>query len=101
MTLSVYLQLASVLSGLVGIACAIYVAVRTGRWRESDEAKELGTRIETVEQKVIRIEERLSAMPTKADLEGLKSDVRAIGREVGKVDDSVTRIESWLMERGK
>lgn len=101
MTPLFYLQLASVLSGLVGIACAIYVAMRTGKWRESDEAKGLSTRIETVEQKVIRIETRLGEMPTKADMEGLKSEVRAIGREVGKVDDSVTRIESWLMERGK
>lgn len=101
MTLDVYLQIASVLSGVVGISCAIYVAVRTGRWRESDEAKSMINRITAVEQKVATVETRLMNMPTLADLEGLKSEVRSIAREVGKVDDSVTRIETWLMERGK
>jgi len=100
-TLMVWLQAGVVASGLVSLACAIFVAQRAGRWRESDEAKLLTGRITMLETKVTAIEGKLDFMATKGDLQSLASEVRAIGREVGKVEDGVKRIESWLMEREK
>lgn len=101
MTASLALHAISVLSGIVALLCAIYVAQRASRWRDSDDVKLLLGRVGTVEGKVNTIEARLENMATKTDVAAVQSDVRAIGREVGKVDDSVTRIETWLMERGK
>ena len=114
------LQAMIALLTLVNVGCAVYVARRTLRWRESDEAKAfvlrvqaieakvggidergLSTRLGEVEDKVIAIEARLESMATKADVDSLKSDVRHMSRELEKIDSGVTRIESWLMERGK
>ena len=94
------LQFASLVAAVIAVICALYVAARAGKWRETDEAKNLIGRLGTVESKITTLEVRLDAMPTKADLSALQSDVRAISREVGKVEDGVNRIEDWLVQRG-
>ncbi|MBS3962172.1 MAG: DUF2730 family protein [Sandarakinorhabdus sp.] len=101
MTTALALQAISVLSGIVALLCAIYVAQRANKWRDSDDNKLLQRKVGIMEGKVNIIESRLEHMATKTDVAAVQSDVRAIVREVGKVDDSVTRIETWLMERGK
>jgi hypothetical protein len=88
-------------SALIAVACAVYVANRASSWRNSDEAKALQQRVTEIERDCSNIKVRLDQVPTKADLEGLKSDVRALGRDVGKVEAGIDRIEEFLRERGK
>ena len=87
-------------SALIAVVCAVYVANRASGWRNSDEAKQMEKRVTEIERDCSNIKVRLDQVPTKEDLSALKSEVRALGREVGKVDDGVSRIESFLIERG-
>lgn len=90
----------SALAAGIAVWCALYVARRAARWRESDEAKALTLRLGVVENELFGLRVRLEGMPTKADFEGVKSDLRAVSRELDKVDGGVTRIEQYLLERG-
>lgn len=96
---SYLLQILSVIAAFFSLGCAVFVALRAGRWRQSDEVKAILDRVASVETDVGGLKVRIQDMPTKADFEGLKSDMRAVGREVSKVDDAVVRIESYLLGR--
>jgi hypothetical protein len=87
-------------SALIAVICAVYVANRASGWRNSDEAKTMERRVTDIEKDCSNIKTRLDGMPSKGDFEGLKSDVRALGRDVEKVDAGVSRIESFLIEKG-
>ncbi|MFN3371009.1 MAG: DUF2730 family protein [Sphingomonadaceae bacterium] len=95
------LRFISTLAALISVMCAVYVAWRAGMWRNSDTSKELQARIGTLESRLGGVELRLSDVPTRADFERVSSDVRAMTRELNKIDDSVVRIEGWLMGRPK
>lgn len=95
------LRFVSALAALISVMCAVYVAYRAGMWRKSDNSRELQGRIGTLENRLGGMEQRLADVPTRADFERVSSDVRAMTRELNKIDDSVVRIESWLMGRPK
>ena len=77
---------------------SIGVARRTGRWRDDDDAKELVDRVGQVENRLVKVEASLDGLATKADLEGLRSDVRALVRETKATEAGVNRSEQWLIE---
>ena len=88
-------------SALIAVVCAVYVANRASGWRNSDEAQRMERRVTEIERDCSNIKIRLDQVPTTADLEGLKGDVRALVRDVGKVEAGIDRIEEFLRERGK
>jgi hypothetical protein len=96
---SYLLQVLSVAAAWVSLGCAIWIAVRAARWRNSDEAKTLSLRLTAAETEIVGIKVRVDSMPTKSDVEGVRSDLRAMAREIGKVDDAVVRIEQFLLSR--
>lgn len=90
---------ASAFGGLLAVCVAVWVARRSGNWRDSDERKSDQRRIASIEADLVGIKFRLEAVPTKADIEILKSDLRAVDRSVGKVEAGLDRIEQFLMEK--
>lgn len=88
-------------AAVISVACAILVMRRSDAEKSAGAINKLGDRVTEIERDCSNIKIRLDQVPTKADLEGLKSDVRALGRDVGKVEAGIDRIEEFLRERGK
>ncbi|WP_370236552.1 hypothetical protein [Brevundimonas sp.] len=90
------------------IACALsaWTAVRAGRWRESDSAKELMRRVGESErliglhaQRLLQIEEDIQALPTKADFARLEGEIHLTCKIADRTERAVARLEGFLMER--
>jgi hypothetical protein len=115
--IGINLQIITAACAVIACACAVWVAFRSGNWRETDAAKALVGRVDVLETKVASfddklsdkpsqaqiagIEERIKGLATKAEIAAIQSDVHSLVREVAKVDAGVTRIEAFLMEHGK
>ncbi len=101
--------------GVSVLACgiALYVAVRAGRWRDSDDAKAIDNRINAlattvggaatglalgaVATRVTALEAGMQHVATKADIAGLKAEVKGLESTISSVDAGVSRIEDHLM----
>jgi hypothetical protein len=90
------------------IACALsaWTAVRAGRWRESDSAKDLMRRVDATErkgelhgQRLDQIEEDILGLPTKADFARLEGEVTTTCKIADRTERAVARLEGFLMER--
>lgn len=117
MTFGIDLQVITAACAVIACFCAVWVALRSSNWRETDAGKALVGRVDVLETKVgafeskledkpsqaqfAGIEERIKGLATKAEIAAIQSDVHSLVREVGKVDAGVTRIEAFLMENGK
>jgi hypothetical protein len=84
----------------ISAACAMWVAIRTGRWRETDEAKALIKRVGDVEGRVRDCEIRMEDLPTRADLERLRGEVHAVRDGVQNANNGIDRIEAFFLARG-
>ena len=84
----------------ISALCAAYTVLRDNKWRDSDEAKAMDTRIKAVEGKTLEHEVKLRDLPSKADVAAVKADVHNLERVVQGVDAGVTRIEQFLMTNG-
>lgn len=91
----------SAFAAIISMGCALFIARRTENWRNSDGVKAMERRITDIETDCAKIKVRLDQVATREDLSSLKSEVRSLTKEIGKVDNGVRRIESFLMERGK
>lgn len=89
-----YLSLAVAVGALL---VAIFVAMRAGRWRESDGAKEMAGAINKLDHRLTTVEADLRNVATKADIANLKSEVEGLERLAKNTDHAVNRIESLLM----
>jgi phage shock protein A len=108
-----------------------YVAWRAGVWRGADKSsaatKEMETRVSSMEQRVsnleqeaiamdvkempervsrlersvVSIETRLDNMPTRADVEGMRSELRALDRGQNRVEGLVNQIHTYLLEKAR
>ncbi|HRD47542.1 MAG TPA: DUF2730 family protein, partial [Caulobacter sp.] len=76
---------------------AIFVAMRAGRWRESDGAKEMAGAINKLDHRLTTVEADMRNVATKADIASLKSEVEGLERLAKNTDQAVTRIEGHLM----
>lgn len=113
---------------VLSASCAVFVAWRASRWRESDEAKAITGRIDVVEKlttkheskltgmpaqvdemdtavtkltgRVDAIEHEIQKLPTKADIRGLEEEVKGLAREQGLTRAGVDRIENHFIQRG-
>lgn len=78
-------------------ACAVFVAMRAGKWRETDEAKALIKRVGEVETRVKACEIHMEDLPTRADIAKLQGELHAV-REIGtRTERAVERIEGFMM----
>lgn len=94
-------EIIAILGALVSMGCAIGSYVRTGRWRETDDAKQLVQRIDALEKRIALIEARDKDLPTKADLAALSGDVRLVKQLVERAEKGIDRIEAYMMQPGR
>lgn len=104
-----FLQIISAACAVMACLCAIFVAHRANQWRDSDGVKEgfkgAGLRLSSLEGRMTVVETRLDHTPTaeqiaaiKASLGKLEGELSGLMGTVEKVDISVSRIESWLID---
>lgn len=103
------LQFISAACAVLACACALFVAWRANQWRNSDEVKEgfksSGHRLTSLEGRMTVVETRLDHAPTAEQITGIKGTLARLEGELNgvqdtmnRVDVSVSRIESWLIE---
>ena len=106
-----WLTYISPICAVLSAGCALFVAVRGGRWRESDDQKKARedhldrtdsceSRLDKLEPRVASIEESVKALPTKADIARLEGMVEAVDRTCEAALEGVKRIESFMMKGG-
>lgn len=92
------------------IACCIsgWVAIRAGRWRDSEAAKALVDRLGAVErtsglhaQRLEQIEEDIAGLPTKADFARLEGEIVSTCRIADRTEQAVLRLEDYMMKGGR
>lgn len=90
-----------VTAGLALVSCgiALFVAIRQGAWRNTDDAKALYGRVGALENRASLLESRFGELPTKSDVAGLTEKVTALQNAMDKTERGVERIEGFLMER--
>lgn len=85
-------------------ACACLLAaasfVRTGRWRDTDEAKALAASIADMERRISIIENEIEDLPTKADIRGLEERITAVAGLVRHTQEGINRIEGYFLQIG-
>lgn len=100
MTLTELLPIVSTLCAVVAAACAVMVARRSQRWRDTDEAQKLLGRIDDAESRLDRLEVQTRDLPTKADLAAVKAELHAVGKTIDDgVMPGIRRLEGYWMER--
>ncbi|WP_374569672.1 DUF2730 family protein [Phenylobacterium sp.] len=92
---------------IVAAACALFVAWRNGKWRETDEAKalikrmgEVEGRVDKVEGRVGTLEDDISDLPTKADIARLEGELKTVGNDVRAANAGIDRIEGFFLAKG-
>lgn len=92
------------------IACCIsgWVAIRAGRWRDSEAAQALLARLGAVEksaglheQRLEQIEEDIAGLPTKADFARLEGEIVSTCRIADRTEQAVLRLEDYMMKGGR
>lgn len=89
---------------VISCACAVFVAWRSGNWRQTDEAQKLIARVGAVEGRATKIEARLDAfeekvegLPTAADIARVEGQVETVKEMVRAAAAGVERIETFMM----
>ncbi|HVY32842.1 MAG TPA: DUF2730 family protein [Caulobacteraceae bacterium] len=114
--LTAFAALAAVISAL----CAVYVALRTGKWRETDDGKALYDRLGKAErwqdsepgkqmvkrvdhahERIQALEIRMEDLPTREDIARLEGEVAKVAAIGARTENAVERIEGYMMERSK
>lgn len=96
MTLSEIIPIAC---SVVSCGCAIFVSVRAGNWRDTDDARALDKRISVIENRVQVCETRQEDLPTKADVALLRGEIHTANEMTRSALDGVRRIETFMMQR--
>lgn len=96
---------------LAGVAClSLLISVlnalvllltyqRSGRWRESDDAKALIDRVGKAEGDITGLKVRMENVATKADVARATAEIEAGTQHIRRVEVGVERIESYLMNQ--
>lgn len=106
--LQAFLPYLSVMVSLCAVGISLWVAVRAGRWRDSEAAKALVERVGAVErlvglhaQRLEQIEEDIAGLPTKADFARLEGEIVSTGRITERTEQAVLRLEDYMMKGGR
>lgn len=81
----------------VAVVIAGLVALRNGRWRETDAAKEMADDIEDLGTRVTSLEAGMKNVATKADVATLTAELRGLEKTAALTQAGVSRIEGHLM----
>jgi len=112
--------IASLLVSTIALAFSAATFYRAGRWKESEDGKELERRLSAAEKwaespaalalidlvdehsrQLAAGEERFENLATKADVARLQAEVSGLEKAVDRVDAGVVRIEKILMEHNR
>lgn len=101
-----FLPYAALAVSVVACLVSILTFIRVGRWR-LDEAqaalagrvRDLESKTELMEQKVQALEEDVQNLPTRADFARLEGEIKTTCKIADRTEQSVKRIEGFLMER--
>lgn len=74
---------------------------RAGRWRDSDDGRELDEQMTGFDKRLSAIETKVLNLATKGDVDRLTAEIRGLERETSRVGGGVQRIENYLLERTK
>lgn len=86
---------------LASAGCAVFVALRAQKWRDSDDAKALLERVDEVEDRLSRLETRASDLPTRADIARLEGEIDGLTKLVERtVVPGLTRMEGYFLQLG-
>jgi hypothetical protein len=102
----------SLVCAVCSVACAIWVANRDGKWRDTEEAKAIIARIDGAEDRLSRLETKMADLATKGDVNTLraefhglenviKSEVSATRGAIDDMKEGVGEIRRWIMQEGK
>ncbi len=111
---------ASLLVSTIALAFSAATFYRAGRWKDSEEGKELERRLSAAEkwerspaavalielvnehsERLAAGEERFENLATKSDVAGVQAEVRGLEKALDRVDAGVVRIEKILMEHNR
>lgn len=93
-------QIIAMGAALVSAACAVFVAWRGGRWRETEEAQALLKRMSDAESRISACEIRIEDLPTRADIARLEAEIKGVGQQVGAANAGIDRLEGYFLQRG-
>ena len=82
---------------VVSMCCALFVAVRAGSWRKSDEAQALFTTIADIKERLKVCETRQEDLPSKADVARLFGRLDTLTEMVNAANAGVNRIEDHFI----
>lgn len=88
------------LSLAVAVAAVIIsglVALRSGRWRETDEAREMAEDIEAMNGRLTALETSMKNVATKEDVARLTAELKGLENTASLTQAGVARIESHMM----
>lgn len=101
MTLPEILQFVSATCALASAGCAVMVARRSQRWRDTDDAQKLLDRVDAAESRLDRLETQTGDFPTRADLASVKAELHAVCKQIDhSVVPGLQRIEGYFLEAG-
>ncbi len=101
MTLPEILQFCSAACAVASTICAVAVARRAQRWRDTDEAQGLLKRIDDAESRLDKLEVKTNELATKADIRGLKSEIDGVCKQIDQqVVPGLNRIEDYFLKLG-
>ena len=95
------LQFVSAACAMASAVCAVSVARRSQRWRDTDDAQRLLDRVDAAESRLDVLETKTDDLPTKADLALVKAELHAVCKQIDhSVVPGLNRIEGYFLEAG-
>lgn len=95
------LQFVSAACAITSTICAVAVARRSQRWRDTDDAQKLLDRVDAAESRLDRLETKTGDLPTKADLASVRAELHAVCKQIDhSVVPGLARIEGYFLEAG-
>jgi len=73
------------------------VALRSGRWRETDEARQMAEDIEALSDRLAVLETSMKSVATKEDVSRLTAEVKGLEKIAALTQAGVARMESHMM----
>jgi hypothetical protein len=93
------IQLLALVLSTCAFLVSLFVALRAGKWRESDDAKSLIGRVSGLETRITVLETEMKDLPTKEDVARLEGKIQGVCDIGQRTEKAVDRIESYMMER--
>lgn len=97
--MSDFLSGAALAIAAAGLAVSCATFVRNGRWKDTEAAQALLSRVDDCENRLTDAEATQRHAATKAELAEVKSELHGLTRQADRLEAGIARIESHLMSR--